>query len=229
MIDVFQVANAMALTSTCPKCKEGAVLVDNRTGNVVAVSRSYCTCNSTECNHDDFRKCPCFVSAVGDLFVQGTEQLKETQLYVVSDKYPNNDYCYELSRLLSLCGCKYSSFNKIGAKLSSSSRRVVETQEVCCSEVDSTHKLDNHALNTEQTTSKTKTYGTATCPTCGNQFVKRHWRQKYCESWKIGVCDVCHKVFQYRCDSKHKTKPHTCSKECSRVVSERNLRPGRKG
>lgn len=139
MVDVFQVANAMAMTSTCCKCKEGGVVVDTATGNVVSVCRSRCTHGYSSCAHKYARDCPCFVSAYGDLVVQGTEKLKGTQIYVVSESYPTPVDGSELTRYLSLCGADVISFNKLGATLSNKSKELNVPRSECC-EHDTTKK-----------------------------------------------------------------------------------------
>lgn len=217
MIDVFQVANAMALTSTCCKCKEGGVVVDTATGNVVSVCRSRCTHGYSICAHKHARDCPCFVSAYGDLVVQGTEKLKGTQIYVVSESYPTPVDGSELTRYLSLCGAEVISFNKIGATLSNKSKELNASYSECC-EHDTTKKR-KHGF------AEGNTYGTSTCPTCGKTFVKTSPRQKYCNTWRIGVCDVCHKVFQYKCSARNTSKPSTCGNpECVKSVRVRNFK-----
>lgn len=225
MIDVFQVANTMALTSTCKKCREGGVVVSHSTGNVVSVCRSYCTIESTDCAHSSARGCPCFVSAYGDLIVQGTEKLKNTQVYVVSESYPTGVDCSDLSKLLGLCGAEYVSFNKLGAKLSKPRNSEVKAKDVS-KKVNKSHKheqCDNHD-NKPQTELPAKTYGTRTCKKCGREFVATHPRQLYCHQYKIGVCKVCHKVYQYRCSSY--PDPETCDNpECRRANRIANLIP----
>ena len=74
------------------------------------------------------------------------------------------------------------------------------------SNADCGHKSSHHI--TVKPGSKPKLYGTATCPLCGDAFDRKSPRQKYCNHWKIGICESCHKVFQYKCDGKK--KPRTC-------------------
>ena len=226
MIDVFQVANAMALTSTCLKRKEGGVVVSKDGQRVVTVCRSYCPVNSQGCRHEDVRQCPVYVSALGDLVVQGTEKLKDTQVYVVSEKYPWDRYDSELAKLFQRLGVQYSCDARIGATGSKSSKCVchestnqdntdtnVESMESHDTEVDDNKRPYNQCGHT---------YGTRECKRCGKPFVATHPRQMYCNQWKIGVCPVCKKVFQYRCDSGQ--PPVTCGDEkCVSEIRSRNL------
>lgn len=224
MIDVFQVANAMALTSTCLKRKEGGVVVSKDGQRVVTVCRSYCPVNSKGCRHEDVRQCSVYVSALGDLVVQGTDKLRDTQVYVVSEKYPWDRYDSELAKLFQQLGVQYSCDAAIGATLSDSSRKVPTTEDVTTLHVGS----DTSEGDTELPESKRQwnreghTYGTRECKRCGKQFLATHPRQRYCNQWKIGVCPVCKKVFQYRCDSGQ--PPVTCGDEkCVSEVRSRNL------
>ena len=226
MIDVFQVANAMALTSTCLRRKEGGVVVSKDGQRVVTVCRSYCPVNSKGCRHEDVRQCPVYVSALGDLVVQGTEKLKDTQVYVVSEKYPWDRYDSELAKLFQRLGVQYSCDARIGATCSKSSKCVchestnpdntdtnVESVESHDTEVDDHKRPYNQCGHT---------YGTRECKRCGKPFVATHPRQMYCNQWKIGVCPVCKKVFQYRCDSGQ--PPVTCGDEkCVSEIRSRNL------
>lgn len=204
MIDVFQICNAIAQTSTCSKCKEGGVVTDNSTGNVVSFIRSYCTCNSKSCKHQDASKCPCYVSALGDAVVQGTGCLKNTSITLVSEHYPVGYQDSYLLKLLSLCGTSSISYNRIGSKSTSAN----------CADKKVKKKVN--------TSSRKKIYGTGTCPACGDQFDKVSHMQKYCNHWKIGICEVCGKVFQYKCEGKE--KPKTCgSKECVHEIRRRHV------
>ena len=207
MVDVFQICNAVAQTSTCSKCKEGGVVTDNSTGNVVRFIRSYCTCNSKSCKHQSAHKCPCYVSALGDSVVQGTDCLKNTSITLVSEHYPIGYQDSYLSNLISLCGSSIS-YNRIGSKNS-----VVNNAD---------RKVKKKVKKNVNTSSKKKIYGAGTCPACGDQFDKASPVQKYCNHWKIGICEVCGKVFQYKCT--YKGKPKTCgSKKCVHEIRLRHV------
>ena len=228
MIDVFQVANAMALTSTCLRRKEGGVVVSKDGQRVVTVCRSYCPVNSKGCRHEDVRQCPVYVSALGDLVVQGTEKLRDTQVYVVSEKYPWDRYDSELAKLFQQLGVQYSCDARIGATSSKSSKCVCHESVVpdSCDKgnvVDSLNEANDDTHKRPYNKSD-HTYGTRECKRCGKQFVATHPRQLYCNQWKIGVCPVCKKVFQYRCESGQ--PPVTCGDEkCVSEVRSRNLVP----
>lgn len=207
MIDVFQICSAVAQTSTCSKCKEGGVVTDNSTGNVVGFIRSYCTSNSTQCGYESSHKCPCYVSALGDVVVQGTNNLKDTSITVVSDHYPIGYRDSWVSFLLSECGVTSLSYNKLSAKQVN-----VEPKK--------TRKKVNS--NDTKTDKPKKLYGTATCVRCGQVFDKTSPRQKYCNHWKVGVCKICGKVFQYRC--KTGKVPRTCgSEKCVYEIRSRHM------
>lgn len=210
MIDVFEVANAIARTSTCCKCKEGGVVVDNSTGNVTQFLRSCCTSNSTQCGHESAHKCPCYVSALGDAVVQGTDNLSNTSVTVVSQHYPIGYQDSYVSYLLSECGVTSLSYNKLGAK--KDGNKHVKKSKTC---------KHVKAENAEPSKLK-KLYGTATCVKCGQVFDKTSPRQKYCNRWKVGVCSICGKVFQYRCEG-GKT-PKTCgSEKCVHEIRSRHM------
>ena len=210
MIDVFEVANAMARTSTCHRCKEGGVVVDNSTGNVTRFLRSYCTVNSNQCGHESAHKCPCYVSALGDAVVQGTNNLNNTSVTVVSQHYPIGYQDSYVSYLLSECGVTSLSYNQLGTQKANKKR--VRKSKTC------------KGVKTEDTDQNKpkKLYGTATCVKCGQVFDKTSPRQKYCNRWKVGVCSICGKVFQYRCEG-DKT-PKTCgSEKCVHDIRSRHM------
>lgn len=224
MIDVFQVANAMALASTCLKRKEGGVVVSKDGQRVVTVCRSYCPVNSNDCRHEDVRKCPVYVSALGDLVIQGTDKLRDTLVYVVTEHYPWDRYDSELAKLFQELGVRYSCDARIGATLSKSSTKTLTAADATTSNVVS----EAREGNTEPSESKRRwnreghTYGTRQCKRCGKSFVATHPKQLYCNQWKIGVCRVCKKVFQYRCEAGQ--PPVTCGDEkCVSEVRSRNL------
>lgn len=226
MIDVFQVANAMALTSTCLKRKEGGVVVSKDGQRVVTVCRSYCPVNSKGCRHEDVRQCPVYVSALGDLVVQGTEKLRDTQVYVVSEKYPRDRYDSELAKLMQQLGVQYSCDARIGATGSKSSKCVCHkstNSDTVRTDVESVCSHDAEVDNRKRPYNQSgHTYGTRECKRCGKSFVATYPRQLYCNQWKIGVCPVCKKVFQYRCNGEQ--PPVTCGdKKCVSEVRSRNL------
>lgn len=209
MIDVFQICSAVAQTSTCSKCKEGGVVTDNSTGNVIKFIRSRCTCNSDKCNNES-HKCPCYVSALGDVVIQGTDSLKNTSITVVSDHYPIGYRDSWVSYLLSECGVTSLSYNKLGAKQTDNKNN--KRPEASKNVVRVSVKKDKPK----------KLYGTATCVRCGQVFDKTSPRQKYCNHWKVGVCKICGKVFQYRC--KTGKIPKTCgSEKCVHEIRSRHM------
>lgn len=212
MIDVFQVATAMAMVSNCSKCREGGVVVDNDTGNVVSVLKSSCTGNPSICTEEDAKKCFYHVSALGDALVQRESDLKNTSVTVVSDVYPNSTCDAEFKKLLTLLGVTNISYNSINLNF-------------CCAKTTKQKKTKRKSKTQKTKTNKVKSkkiYGTSTCPACGDQFDKLHPSQKYCNHWKIGICEVCGKVFQYKCTDKG--KPKTCgSKECVHEIRLRHV------
>lgn len=211
MIDVLQVASAMAMVSSCSKCREGGVVVDNETGNVVSVLKSICTCNSSDCKQVDAKKCPCHVSALGNALLQRESTLEKTSVTVVSDVYPCSTYDAELEKLLTVAGVTCISYNLFNLDSSCKNNASVKKSNV---------KLKSK--KTKKLNSKKRIYGTGTCPVCGDQFDKLSPMQKYCNHWKIGICEVCGKVFQYKCEGKD--KPKTCgSKECVHEIRHRHV------
>lgn len=211
-VDPIEVANAMLLTSTCLKRKEGGVVVDNATGNVKAVLRSQCPLSTPRCMHENASSCPCYVSALADAAIQGTESLKNTSIYVATEKYPPDLSDSYLAKVLNFCGAKYIS-EFPAESISHNSSNISNKEEV---------NKGSSSKSKVKRTRKTKLYGVGVCPTCGDEFDKKSPTQVYCNHYKIGICKICGKVFQYKCEGKD--KPVTCgSPECVYEARSRHM------
>lgn len=219
--NVIQVANAMAMTSNCSSCREGGVVVDSETGNVVAVLRSFCTYSSSQCRNSDAKKCPCHVSALGNALVQRDLNLWNTSITVASECYPTSDNDAELEKLLTVLGVRHISYNRVEG-----CRNVDDRSESNSVKPSARRKTEGtssaRSIGKSKRKSVKKLYGTATCVACGDQFDKTSSRQTHCNHWKIGICSVCGKVFQYKCTSKG--KPRTCgSDKCVHEVRRNHM------
>lgn len=209
----LELAASVAGLSTCPYCKQGSVIVKGST----VVSSGHLDCAKTSEHGLECSKSPdtcgmCVKSPVNA---------------VVSLPLESSTDCVMYS-----CAMDVETKKLKSVKLNASEHPIVCLKGAIVHINEAPNLKESDSKNVIVIKLKRKEYSvknpkTLECPTCGDVFEQSYPRQKYCNHWKIGICESCHKVFQYKCDGKK--KPRTCGdRKCVDALRVRIIGNARK-
>ena len=209
----LELAASVAGLSTCPYCKQGSVVVK---GNTV-VSSGHLLCEKTI---EQEKECSGSPDTCGMC-------VKSPVKAIVSLPLESSENCVMYS-----CSMDVETKKLGSVKLNASEQPIVRLKGPIFHVNAAPNLKETDSENVIVIKLKRKDYSmkkpkTLECPTCGDVFEQSYPRQKYCNHWKIGICESCHKVFQYKCDGKK--KPKTCGdRKCVDKLRVRIISDARK-